>query len=48
VTFSHKVALEVAVHEHPPGADTVTLPVSLEDEKERELLSIVATHAVPA
>jgi hypothetical protein len=47
VTFS-QLALDVAVHEQPPGADTVTVPVPLEDEKDFELLPIVTTHAWPA
>jgi hypothetical protein len=48
VIFSHVLALEVAVHEQPAGADTATVPVPPEVVKERELLPIVTTHAVPA
>jgi hypothetical protein len=48
VTFSHVVALDVAVHEQPAGADTVTLPVPPADVNEREALPIVTTQAAPA
>jgi hypothetical protein len=48
VTLSQVPELEVAVHEQPAGADTVTLPVPPVDVNVRELLSIVTTHGVPA
>jgi len=47
VTLSQLVP-DVAVHEHPAGADTATVPVPLADEKESEVLAIVTTHALPA
>ena len=37
-----------AVHEHPPGAVTVTVPDPPEAVKIRDVVSIVTTHGAPA